>query len=363
MKIPLTEPYIAGNEIKYVNDCIRSTWISGGKYVKIFEEKFSKFCKTKYATSVTSGTAALHVALYALSLGTKDEVIIPDLTYVASSNAVTYTGAKPVFVDVNKETGTIDPEKIEEKISKRTKAIIAVHLYGHPCDMDIINEIARQHKLIVIEDACEAHGALYKSRPTGSLSRAGCFSFFGNKTITTGEGGMIVSNDKKLIEKINYLKFHSMTKKNYYYHDSIGFNYRLTNLQSAFGLAQLEKVQEVLKKKRKNAEIYNLLLKDIDEVRLPVEKNWAKSSYWLYSIVLRKKGLRNKLIKALRKKNIDTRPFFIPMHALPMFRQKGDFRNSSFLSENGMNLPSSPLLEENQIEFICEQIKKIIKND
>ncbi len=363
INIPVAQPDISGNELKYITDCVKTGWISSiGSYITKFEKEFAKIIGCRYALATSNGTASLHLALLSLNIKEGDEVIIPNLTFVATANAVIYTGAKPILVDVERKTWNIDPHKIENKISKKTKAIIVVHLYGHPVNMDSVKRIARKYNLYIIEDAAEAHGALYKNRFIGSLGDIGCFSFYGNKIITTGEGGMITSNNKKLINKITFLKDHAMSIHRRYYHPIVGYNYRMTNLQAAVGLAQLEKFDEFIKKKRENASLYNSLLKDLtDSLILPLEMPWARSVYWMYSIILKtptRYRLRNKFMGCLKNKGIDTRPFFVPMHALPMYRQKGDFKISTFLSKNGVNLPSSTLLTKNDIYYICKTIKK-----
>lgn len=360
--IQVSSPILSGNELLYVKDCIKTNWIASGKYLSLFEKKFAKFCQTSYSASCSNGTAALHLALLSLGVGKNDEVIVPDLTYVSTANAVCYTGAKPVFVDVDRDTWTIDPEKIEEKITKKTKAIIPVHLFGHPADMDAINKIAKKYNIFVIEDACQAHGSTYKNKKTGSLSDIGCFSFSGAKVITSGEGGMVVSNNKKLIEKTIDIKTNYTSKIRNFYHSEIGHNYRFTNIQAAIGLAQLEDVEQNLKKKIKNAKLYNELLGNIDIIQLPAEKKWAKNTYWLYSIVLKKINLRDKLIHYLDKKNIETRPFFYSLHNLPMYLAKEKFPVSEYLSENGISLPSGAGLTQKEIEYIASEIRKFVKN-
>lgn len=361
-QIPVSQPLFLGNEEKYVLDCIKSTWVSSGKYVDLFEKKFAKYCNVLYASTTSSGTTALHLLFLALKLKKGDEVIIPDLTYVSTTNAVYYTGAKPIFVDVDKDIWAIDPRKIEEKITKNTKAIVVVHLYGHPADMDSINSIAKKYKIAVIEDACQAHGASYKGKAVGSLGKAGCFSFSGAKIITTGEGGMIVSNDKDLIENVKSMKSNFTSKKKNFSHSNIGYTYRLTNLQAALGLAQLEKINLMEGIKIKNAKIYRDLLKDEKIIQLPPQKDWAKNVFWLYSIVLKKTGLRDKLIAYLKDKGIETRPFFVPMHKLPMYKQKGRFPNTEYLSRNGISFPSGLTLAVKDIEYICSGVKKFLKN-
>lgn len=362
-KIPVSQPFFFGNEIEYVTESVKSTWVRSGKYLDLFEKKFAKFCDTSYASAASSGTTALHLLLLSLNIKKDDEVIVPDLTYVATANTVTYNGAKPIFVDVERDIWAISPEKIEENITKKTKAIVVVHLYGHPAEMDSINNIAYKYKIPVIEDACQAHGALYKDKKVGSLSKAACFSFSGAKLITTGEGGMITTSDKNLIQRVIEINNDFMSKKRKFYHSDIGYNYRLTNLQAALGLAQLENINKLLDMKIKNAGIYTSLLKDESIIQLPLQKTWAKNVFWLYSVVLKKKRLRNKLMSYLDGKGIETRPFFVPIHRLPMYKQTGNFSNTDYLSENGLSLPSGANLKQSEIEYICSEVKKFIKKN
>jgi len=308
---------------------------------------------------VANGTVALHLALEALGIKPGDEVIVPALTFIATANAVKYVGAKPVFIDSEPRTWNIDPERIKEKITKKTKAIMPVHLYGHPCDMGIINEIAEKHDLKVIEDAAEAHGAEYKGKKVGSLSDVSCFSFYGNKILTTGEGGMCLTNDEKIAEKIEQLKDHGMSKERRYYHPQLGYNYRLTNIQAAIGLAQLERIEQTIDTKRRNAKTYNSLLKNVKGITLPVEEPWAKNVYWMYSILVERgyKLRRDELIGKLKKEGIDTRPFFIPLHKMPYLDEGLKFPIAEELGEKGINLPSSVKLTKEQIEEITSFIK------
>lgn len=358
-KIFLSEPLLRGNEIKYLNDCIKTNWIATGKYVKLFEEGFANFCNVPYSTTTANGTSALDAAILALGIGEGDEIIVSDLSYVSSANAIAHTGAKPIFVDVDKETWTIDSKKIEEKITKKTKAIIVVHLFGHPADMDEINRIARKYKLFVIEDACQAHGSLYKNKKTGSLGSVGCFSFSGAKVITTGEGGMVVSKSKKIVDNVNNIKTNYTSKKHKFYHTKVGHNFKLTNLQAAVGLAQLEKINELVSIKVKNANLYTKYLKDLEKfIQLPIEKPWAKNTYWLYSIIVKTPNLRDKLMQFLNKQGIETRPFFVSFHKLPMYKTNEKFPVSTYLSQNGVCLPSAVTLRKKDIEFISSQIKK-----
>jgi len=301
-----------------------------------------------------NGTVAIHLALASLGIKKGDEVIIPDLTFVATAEAVSYCGASPVFADVNEKYWCIEPSEIEEKITDKTKAIIPVHLYGHPCDMDPIMKIAEEYDLYVVEDCAEAHGAEYKGRKVGGIGDIGCFSFYGNKIITTGEGGMCMTNNEEMAKKMEHYRSHCMTEP--YYHTDVGFNYRMTNLQAAIGVAQLNKLDEFIKRKREIAHIYNSLLQESDVV-LPPEMPWAKSVYWMYSILVDK---RDHIMKELAKKGIETRPFFTPMHKLPAYKNDGKYPSAEYVSQHGMNLPSYVNLTEKEIIYICEELKKLI---
>lgn len=363
--IPVAEPLFQGNELKYLADCISTGWISSvGKYVKQFEEGFAAYIGCKYGVAVHTGTAALHLALAALGIGHGDEVIIPTLTFAATANAVLYTGAKPILVDVEEDTWNIDPQVIEDQVSENTKAIIPVHLYGHPCDLDKVLDIAQNHNLAVIEDAAEAHGAEYKGKKVGGAGTVGCFSFFGNKIITTGEGGVCLCNDAVVAEKIAKLRDHGMTKDKKYWHDEVGFNYRMTNLQAAVGVAQLERIDWFLARKRKNAELYNHYLSDVVGLILPTEKEWAKSVFWMYSILLRKDYYqisRDNLIASLKKEGIESRPVFYPLHKMPPYKQNGSFTNAELISSSGLSLPSSVTLQDEDIQYVCETIRKSVE--
>jgi perosamine synthetase len=356
--LPVAEPDLRGNERKYVMDCVDSTWISSlGKYITEFEGKFSSYCGSGYGVSVCNGTVALQLALAALGVGKGDEVIVPDLTFIATANAVTYTGAKPVFVDADKKTWNMDTGRIKEKITGKTKAIIPVHLYGHPCDMDPILELAKKHNLFVIEDAAEAHGAEYNGKKVGSFGDVGCFSFYGNKILTTGEGGICITNDEKLAERMRFLKDHGMTRP-HYFHPEIGFNFRMTNIQAAIGLAQLERIDNIIATKIKHAKLYHELLGKTEGITFQPEEHYAKSVFWLHSLLVEGnfRCSRDDLMKELKEAGIDSRPFFIPMHELPPYKSEG-FPAASELSRKGINLPSSTLLSEEDIRRVCEVIK------
>jgi len=367
MKIPVCEPFLTGKEMEYVMDCLRTNWISSaGKYVNEFEQRFAEYIGCKYGISTTSGTTALHLALAALKIGRGDEVIVPAFTMIAPVFAVVYTGAKPVLVDADSETWNIDVNKIEEKITPNTKAIIPVHIYGHPCDMDPIMEIAEKYNLWVIEDAAEAHGAEYKGKKVGSFGHVSCFSFYANKIITTGEGGMIVTNDEKIAERARRLKDQAYSPERRFLHTDIGFNYRMTNIQAAIGLAQLEHIDEFVEKRRRNAYLYNSRLKDVPGITLPPEKEWAKNVYWMYSILIEDEfGMsRDELMERLKERGIETRTFFIPMHEQPAFLNLGLFKGERYpvaerLGKQGLYLPSSSGLRKEDINYICQVIKEV----
>jgi len=368
--IPVAEPCLGEEELKNVIGAVKSGWISSkGKFIEEFEREFAKYCGVKYGVATANGTVALHLALKALGIGKNDEVILPTLTFVATANAVTYCNAKPVFVDSHPEYWCIDPEKIEEKITKNTRAIIVVHLYGHPCDMDWIMDIAEDKGLYVIEDCAEAHGAEYKGKKVGAFGDIVCFSFYGNKIITTGEGGMCLTNNEELAEKMRILSDHGMSKHKKYWHDIVGFNYRMTNLQAAIGVAQLRKLDEFIEKKRQIAKWYAEKLKELEEkglIKLHPEMPWAKCVYWMYSILIEdkiKKISRDTLMKRLEEKGIETRPFFVPMHLLPMYSGSEKRPVAEELARKGLNLPSSVNLEENAINLICDTINKIFRSD
>lgn len=361
--IPVYQPDLSGNELEYVTDCVTSGWISSlGDYVVRFEDKFAEYCGVNHGVALANGTVSLHLALLLRDIGYGDEVIVPTLTFIASANAVAYTGATPVFVDSDPHTWTIDPKLIEEKISERTKSIIPVHLYGHPANMEPILTLAEKFDLFVIEDAAEAHGAEFLGRRVGGIGHSGVFSFYGNKVITTGEGGMITTNDPELAEKARFLKDHAMSKEIRYFHPEVGFNYRMTNIQAAIGLAQLERIDTILVRKREIAQLYHEYLKDCEGVILQPEAAWAKNVYWMYSILITNTSLldRGSLMRRLRKRGVDSRPFFIPMHKLPPFREEdGDYPIAEELSKRGINLPSYPTLTNHEIEYICKMIKEL----
>ena len=365
MRIPVSEPSIGNEEVASVKAAVESGWVSSiGEYIHLFEEGFAAYCGTKYGIATSSGTAALHLALVALGISAGDEVLIPSLTFIATANTVTFTGAIPICVDSHPEYWCFDPERIKSKISARTKAIIPVHLYGHPCNMEPIMEVARAHHLFVIEDAAEAHGAEYHGKRVGSFGEISCFSFFGNKIITTGEGGMCLTNDEGLARKMRILRDHGTTLGKPYWHDVVGFNYRMTNLQAALGVAQLGKIGQFIEMKRRVAKWYKDSLGELSSrevVQLPPEMPWARSVYWMYSILLNDGfGLsRDELIGKLKEKGIETRPFFYPVHFMPMYQTTEKFPVAEELSRRGISLPSSVNLTAEQVKYITEIIRGV----
>ena len=365
LSLPVAEPKFGDSELKYVTDCVISGWVSSaGKYVTKFENQFAHFCETKYAVSTSNGTTALHLALLALGIGPGDEVIVPSFTFIATANAVRYTGATPVFVDSEPTTWNINPSDFERAITSKTRAVIPVHLYGHPADMDPILDIARVHRLSVIEDAAEAHGALYNGKKVGSLGDIAMFSFYGNKTITTGEGGMLVSNNFDLIRKMKILRDHGMDPSRRYWHTVVGYNYRLTNIQAALGVGQMERIDQIIAQKRRNAERYRRGLQSIPGLSLPPEAKWAKNIYWLYSVLIDEKlfGMSSKMLGVrLKALGIDTRPLFPPVHKQPIYNTGQKLKVCEKLSESGLSLPSSVNLTGAEIKKISIAISDIQK--
>ena len=363
--IPVAEPLLAGKELEYVTDCIKSGWISSlGEYALQFERDFAQYCGVRHGVATINGTAAIHLLAATLNIGPGDEVIMPSLTFVATANGVRYTGATPVFVDSEYETWNIDPQKIAAAITPRTKAIMAVHLYGHPADMDPLRELADAHGLWLLEDAAEAHGACYKNQRVGGLSDAAIFSFYGNKILTTGEGGIIVTNNKAWAERAFFLENHGRNSDNPYWHPEIGYNYRMTNIQGAIGLAQLERVDELLAVRRQNAARYSERLAGIPGLTLPPETSWAKNVYWMYSVVVGDAfGLtRDELRSSLRENSIDSRPFFYPAHTLPMYNTGQSLPVAEDLGRRGLNLPSGATLTTDQVDHICDTIIRLHKS-
>lgn len=364
MRLPVAEPSLGEKELLYVSECVLTGWVSSaGKFVTRFEQMFAKFCETRYAIATSNGTTALHLALLALDIGLGDEVIVPTLTFIATANAVAYTGARPVFVDSEAQTWNIDPAQIEQAITPRTKAIIPVHLYGHPANMEPILEMANHYGLAVIEDAAEAHGARYKGQRVGGIGDIGTFSFYGNKIITTGEGGMIVTNRADLAEKMRILRDHGMSPTRRYWHPVLGYNYRLTNIQAALGVAQMEKIETILAAKRRIAQAYTEALSGIAGLTLSPEASWAENVYWLYSILVDEHffGMeRDVLMAILKSQGLDTRPLFPPIHTQPIYATGQCLPVAERLAAQGLSLPSSPNLNREDITRIASAISLAI---
>ena len=364
MKIPVAKPNFNGNERQYVLDCIDTTWVSSaGKYVQGFEEQFAKFCEARYAISCCNGTVALHLPLLALGIKEGDEVIMPALTYIATCNAVKYVNATPVFVDVNPDTWNIDPKKIEEKITERTKAIIVVHLYGNPVDMDAIMKIANKYNLYVIEDAAEAHGALYKGRKVGNIGDVGTFSFFGNKIITTGEGGMIVTDNEELREKMRLLRGQGVDPQKRYWHTVVGYNYRMTNIEAAIGLAQLENIDTHIELRRNVMKKYVEYLSCIkDYVTFQKVEEGNDSIYWMVSLIFNDnvKLERDEIMNRLADAGIETRPLFCVINDMPPYKSDEVFECASKISARGINLPTYGTITKEEIKYVCDTLIDII---
>jgi perosamine synthetase len=313
--------------------------------------------------ATANGTAAIHLALACLDIGPGDEVIVPTLSFIGTANPVTYCGATPVFVDSLSDTWNLDPAAVERAITRKTRAIIPVHLYGHTAHMDELRTIADRRGLRVIEDACEAHGAEYRGAKVGSLGAIGCFSFYGNKIVTTGEGGMLVTDNDVIADKARLLRDHGMSNKRKYWHELIGFNYRMTNLQAALGVAQMERVEQVIIRKRRNARLYSSLLKEVPGIILPQEAPWAKHVYWLYTILIERgfKMSRSRVRQELASRGIETRPVFYPITSMPPYRDGRcqRFPVAETVAKNGLSLPSSPLLTADHIRRICAAFREL----
>jgi perosamine synthetase len=360
--IPVFAPWLSENVRRYVLDCVDSGWISSlGQYVGRFERDFAAFCEASHAVATSNGTTALHLCLAALDIGPGDEVLVPDLTFVSTANVVRFTGATPVLVDSEPRTWGMDPVDARRKITPRTRAIIPVHLYGHPVDLDPLVALAAEHGLDIVEDAAEAHGARYKGRRVGALGRIGAFSFYGNKILTTGEGGMVVTNDPKLAERATFLRDHAMDPRRRYYHPEIGFNYRMTNIQAAIGCAQLEQVDAILARRKVIADAYETGLAGIPGLTPPPAEPWAESVHWMYSVLVEPEfqTSRDAVIAGLRARGVDSRPFFVPLHQMPPYRLDAPFPVSTSLSERGINLPSGTGLSLEEIATVCAALRAL----
>lgn len=355
IKIPIYKPKITDLVKKYVNECLNSSWISSkGKFIDLFQNKFSDYTNIKYNSTVSNGTVALHLALLALDIKKGDEVIVPSFTYVASVNAIKYVGAIPVFIDSDINTWNLDVDDLKRKITKRTKAIMLVHIYGYPCDMESILKVANNNTLFVIEDCAEALGTFYKGDHVGNFGHISTFSFFGNKTLTTGEGGMVSSNDSRLIKRVSKLKSQSLSSSIEYWHDEIGYNYRMTNICAAIGYAQFNIIEDIIKRKK---EIRIKYFRKLNK-HLTFQANSSEtliSSNWMVSILFQSNEEKNFVRKILTKNGIETRPLFPLVNKMAHFKTKEKFKIES-ISDRGINLPSFPDLTDDQLSIICEII-------
>jgi perosamine synthetase len=359
---PVAQPDLGGNELKYVTDAVLSTWISStGKYIDEFESGFAKFSGCKYGVATSNGTVALHLALLAIGIEPGDEVIVPDLTFAATANAVLYCNATPVIVDIDPESWCIDPKEIEKAITPKTKAIIPVHLYGQPCDMAAIMAIAKKHNLKVIEDCAEAHGATFEGQVVGSFGDIACYSFFGNKILTTGEGGMCITNSEKYNDHMRTLRDHGMNKKKRYWHDMLGYNYRMTNLQAALGVAQLERISELIDQRKLVEKQYQEILKDFAFIKWQKKLNKREKVTWLVCAWLPEGG-RELLFEQLKNNGIDIRPFFYPLSDMPIYKPYVfSNKESKYISERGLNLPTIKLIDFDKVRKAFQNFKELVK--
>jgi len=342
--LPVSSPLLGDRELQYVTECVLSGWVSSaGKFVTRFEESMAEMCGVRYAIATSNGTTALHLALLAIGVKPGDEVIVPTLTFIASANAVRYTGATPVFVDSELDSWNLDPGYVEQAITPRTKAIMAVHLYGHPAQMEPLLQIADRHGLALVEDAAEAHGARYRGKVVGGLGDVGTFSFYGNKIITTGEGGMVVTDQERIYAIARQLRDHG-----------------LTNLQAALGVAQMERLSELLDARRRLAGFYTKALSAIEGVVLPPDQDWAENVFWLYSVVIEPERFgcdRDQVMSKLKEANIETRPVFPCLHQQPIYATKQSLPRAQWLSENGLSLPSAPGMREEDIVRVVDVLR------
>lgn len=368
--IPVCEPLLQGNEEKYVLEAVRTGWISSaGRFIPEFEKAFAEYCGVKHGVAVCNGTVALHLALVACGISAGDEVIMPDFTMIASAVAVDYVGARPVFVDAEPVTWNMDPQKVQEKITERTRAIMAVHIYGHPCEMGRLREIAKVHDLLLIEDAAEAHGGKYSGTKCGSLGDIAAFSFFANKIATTGEGGMVVTNNEELAERSRYYKnlCFPLGRDRTYLHQDVGFNYRMSNLHAALGLAQTERIESYIEARRRIHTWYEEGLGSVRGIALQPEQEECRNVYWMNGVTVDSTVVgiaRDDLMEKLSERGIETRRFFVGMHHQPSLAKHGPFATdqfpvSDFLMKNGFYLPSGSGLTREDVDTVCSAIRTI----
>lgn len=375
--IPVNEPLIGEKEVEYVLDCLRTGWISSsGKYLESFEQAWADYCGMRYGIAVSNGTTALQIAVACLGLQPGDEVILPSFTIISCAQAITYNGGIPVLVDSEPRTWCMDVSQVAARITPHTRAIMPVHIYGHPVDMDPLITLAKQNGLAIIEDAAEAHGAEYLSnrdasnrawRRCGGFGDISVFSFYANKLVTTGEGGMVLTNDPSIADHARSLRNLCFQRERRFYHTELGHNFRLTNLQAAIGLAQIERIPETISKKRWIGETYTRRLKKIQNIQLPVEESWARQVYWMYGLVLDEStGLTAvEFARLLQAQGIETRPFFLGMHEQPVYLNKGLFNGENYpvaerIARQGLYLPSGLTLTEPQLDQVCQAVENIL---
>lgn len=375
--IPVNEPALGERELEYVTECLRTGWISSaGRFIDQFEQQWAGYCGRRFGVSVCNGTAALHAAVASLQLAPGDEVILPSFTIISCGLAVVYAGATPVLVDCDPHTWTMDVQQVADRITPRTRAIMVVHIYGHPVDMDPIFDLAEQHGLAVIEDAAEAHGAEYRLdrrglapewRRCGGFGDVSCFSFYANKLITTGEGGMVVTDNPVLAERLRSLRNLCFQPERRFLHEELGYNYRLTNVQAALGLAQLERMPAIVARKRQIAAQYTRRLRNLSALQLPMEHRWARSVFWMYGFVLTDEaGLdAEQFALALRQRGVDTRPFFLGLHEQPALHRRGLFVGERYpvterIARQGLYLPTGLALTDRQIVEVCNRVREVL---
>lgn len=370
LKVPVARPLFDDEEVRFASDAVRAGEISGnfGKYISQFENDFAKYCGVQYGITTTNGTTALHLALVALGIGSGDEVLVQTFTNMATVFAVRYVGARPVAIDIEPDTWNLDPNLLESKITPKTKAIMVVHIYGHSVDMDPVMEVAKKHKLFVIEDCAEAHGAEYKGKRVGSFGDISCFSFYANKIITTGEGGMVVTDNKELADRARSL--HSLSYgrgPNKFMHEEVGYNYRMSNVIAAIGCAQLAKIERIITMKRDLASFYNHELAGLVALQLPVEKSYAKNVYWMYLVVLRGawQGRRKEMMDALKERGVETREAFVPYNQQDIFIRDGLVKSdecpvANYVGENGFYLPSGPVISGEEKDHVVSSLREVL---
>ena len=366
--IPVNEPLLTEEDFASVMEALRSGWISGaGPHIEAFELRWAAYCGRKFGVALANGTVALQVAVALLDLRPGDEVILPTFTIISCALPIILAGARPVLVDADPRTWAMDVTQVEAKITQRTRAIMPVHIYGHPVDMDPLMELAQRHGIAVIEDAAEAHGAEYRGRRIGSFGLSSCFSFYANKLVTTGEGGMLLVDDDALAERARRLRNLAFEPGRRFVHAELGFNFRLTNMQAALGLAQIERMDDIVARKRRMGQAYTDRLCEVEGLELQVQQPWARSVYWMYGVVLREDtGLdASEFARRLTERGIETRPFFFGMHEQPVLRERGLFQGESYpvaerIARQGLYLPSGLALTEEQIEQVCKAVREAL---